>query len=438
MTTTEQRLRDALSAQAAQVRDDRLRPLPESAAAPAAPAARAAPGAERWARRRQAWRNWLIPLAAAASVLLIVGLGVAVTRFPTHSQPVASQPGTPSYFVSIAGTGPGNRIDVQSVSTGAVTATVQPPKAPPGAAVDYEALAAAPDDRTFYVEYQVIPGNPNAKQIWIFSFSLTRSGSATPLTMVKGGRINNQPGGQQKWGNLAVSPDGTKLAFTVDSSHVDNQSPGYSDEIIAIDLRTGVQEVWMGGLYRSGKQFSILDVSWTADGRSLVFLGQWCDAVASRRCDGTSAPSGYRDAQVWSLSLAAGGGSLSDGQQLLRQSARYPVIAQALGAPDGSDLTLAVLSGQPDGNGRWPQLTVEQVSADGSGRSVDYRISRAQGLGGSPRQVWLSADPSGQHLLLAYAVDGGFVIGWLANGTFHRLPFPQPYLPSDATIVIAW
>lgn len=144
-----------------------------------------------------------------------------------------------------------------------------------------------------------------------------------------------------------MSPDGTKLAFTVDSSsHVGHESPGYSDEIIAIDLRTGEQEVWMGGLYRSGEQFSILDVSWTADGRSLVFLGQWCDAVASPRCDGTSAPGGYRDAQVWSLSLAAGGGSLSDGQPLLRQSARYPVIAQALGGPDGSDLTLAVLSGR--------------------------------------------------------------------------------------------
>src|SRR5579872_1032779 len=118
MTATEQRLRDALSAKAAQVRDDRLRPLPGSAAAPAAP------GAERRARRRQVWRNWLIPLAAAASVLLIVGVGFVVTRLPTHSQPVASQPGTPSYFVRIVGTGPSNRIEVQSVSTGAVTATV--------------------------------------------------------------------------------------------------------------------------------------------------------------------------------------------------------------------------------------------------------------------------------------------------------------------------
>jgi len=46
MTTTEQRLRDALSAKAAQVRDDRLRPLPGSAAAPAGVVRTAAVGRE--------------------------------------------------------------------------------------------------------------------------------------------------------------------------------------------------------------------------------------------------------------------------------------------------------------------------------------------------------------------------------------------------------
>ena len=80
---------------------------------------------------------------------------------------------------------------MQSVSTGAVTATLRPPKPPTGGAVDYEALAAAPDDRTFYVEYEVFPANLRVPQIWILSFSITGSGSATPLIIVKGGRINN-------------------------------------------------------------------------------------------------------------------------------------------------------------------------------------------------------------------------------------------------------
>ena len=92
---------------------------------------------------------------------------------------------------------------------------------------------------------------------------------------------------------------------------------------------------------------SIPDLSWSADGRSLVFLGQWCDpAGRTTTCDGTSGPGGYRDAQVWSLSAATGGGSLNRGRLLLRQSARFPLIAQALGGPGGTDLTVAVLSGQ--------------------------------------------------------------------------------------------
>jgi hypothetical protein len=71
-------------------------------------------------------------------------------------------------------------------------------------------------------------------------------------------------------------------------------------------------------------------------------------------------------------------------------------------------------------------------------RSVDYRGSRAQGFGGDPRQVWLTADPSGQHLLVSYAVDGGFTIGWIGHGALHRLPIRQPYLPSNAPLTVAW
>ena len=53
-------------------------------------------------------------------------------------------------------------------------------------------------------------------------------------------------------------------------------------------------------------------------------------------------------------------------------------------------------------------------------------------------QAWLAADPSGQHLLISYAVDGGFIIGWIGQGALHRLPILQPYLPGNATLIIAW
>jgi anti-sigma-K factor RskA len=434
MTKIEERLQDALQASAARVRDDRLRPLPA-----------AEPGAERRAIRRQAWRAWLIPAAAAASVLLVVAVVVAVTRHTTEpaTQQSTSQVAMPSYFVRWVGNGPSGRIEVRSVSTGAVIATVPPPKSPLAGALDIEAVAAAPDDRTFYVEYGVVGPNPSGNQIWIFSFSLTGSGSVTPQTMIKGGRITNQTAGLQTWGNLAVSPDGTKLALTADSiDGVPVLAPAYSDKIIVIDLVTGQRTQWQGGLDRRMQQFSIQDLSWSADGRSLIFLGRWCDLPGpTDSCAGVSARGGYSDAQVWSLSVATGGGPLTRGRLLLRQSARFPLIAQALGGPGGpggSDLTVGVVSGQV-ANDKWRVLTVEDVSAaTGAVLHVDYGLSLGAGQGRSPEQVWLAADPSGQHLLVSYAVDGGFTIGWIGHGAVHRLPIAQPYLPNNATLIIAW
>jgi hypothetical protein len=171
----------------------------------------------------------------------------------------------------------------------------------------------------------------------------------------------------------------------------------------------------------------------------LIFLGQWCDpAGQTTTCDRTSEPGGYRDAQVRSLNVATGGGSLTRSRVLLRQSARFPLIAQALGGPGGSDLTVAVLSGQV-ANGNWRVLTVEDVSAaTGTVLHADYRLSLPRGQGRSPQQVWLIADPSGQHLLISHGVDGGFTIGWIGHGALHRLPITQPHMPHNATLIIAW
>jgi hypothetical protein len=425
MTRIEERLRDALQASAAQVDDNRLRPLP----APALDAQ-----AERRARRHRTWRGWLIPAAAAAGVVLVIGLVLVVTRHATPSQPgqtkPASQQAAPRYFARFVQTSTSSGIQVQSVSTGAVTAYLPSPKSPRGGALNIDALAAAPDDRTFYVEYGLVSPNIDVTQTRIFTFSITSDGTATSLSMLKGGLLSHQPPGLQTWGNLAVSPDGSKLALTVNTSnHITNTSPGYSDKIIVIDVRTGQRTQWQGGLDRPGRTFSIPDLSWSADGRSLIFLGQWCTAMAAPACNGTPGSSGYRDAQVWSLSTSDGGGPLTRGRLLLRQSARYPLIAQALGGPHGE--SLAVLSGQPNKFGQWSELTIEEA---GSARSVVYRVSRAE----SPQQVGLTADPSGQHLLVSYAVDGGFLIGWIDHGALHLLPITQPYLPNNATLVIAW
>jgi hypothetical protein len=44
----------------------------------------------------------------------------------------------------------------------------------------------------------------------------------------------------------------------------------------------------------------------------------------------------------------------------------------------------------------------------------------------------------GQHLLVSYAIAGGFTIGSIGQQAFHPLPITQPYLPGNSTLVIAW
>jgi hypothetical protein len=75
MSRTEERLQDALRASASRVKDDQLRPLPAFHPGPA----RRPSSARNRKRLRPAWRSWAGPAAAAASVVLVVGLVMAVT-----------------------------------------------------------------------------------------------------------------------------------------------------------------------------------------------------------------------------------------------------------------------------------------------------------------------------------------------------------------------
>ena len=70
MTSPEDRLRAALAAEASTVREEDLRPLADPPAVPPAAARRAARG----------WPRFLAPIAAAAAVMLIVGVAVAIGR----------------------------------------------------------------------------------------------------------------------------------------------------------------------------------------------------------------------------------------------------------------------------------------------------------------------------------------------------------------------
>ena len=216
-----------------------------------------------------------------------------------------------------------------------------------------------------------------------------------------------------------------------------NTTPGWADKIIVIDLRTGARSVWQGGLYRSGKTFTIPDISWTADGRSLVFLALWCDFPPDTSpCGNTPGPQEYRDTQVRSLSVETGGGALDRSAVLLTQSARYPVIAGAIAGPGPSELTVVVLSGQAGSFGSWSKVAVERVSGvTGSLLGVEYSSDTLGGRGQQPDGVAINSDPSGRYLLFSYRDKSGFpYTGWLDHGKLRFLPLkhPNPRLPISA------
>ncbi len=423
MKNTEDLLTEAMDAAADTVRPERVRPLAE-------------PRLGAQAKRRR-WRAWLVPVAAAASVALIIGLAVAVIRGPEQAGPgPASGPGAtaapfPKYFAEDAFVkGVGEVVQVRSTSTGSVVASASAPTVA-GWSLGLEAMGAGPGGRTFYLAYIAAPeAKSSTGKALIYRLSITSSGTAMPLRPIKGGGVTiaNVPGFTS--GSLAVSPDGSKLAFTLDNTDQSGQDrQGAVDKIVVIDLPTGAQHVWRGGLYRSGQSFSIPDISWTADSRSLVFLGVWCDLPRqSPGCPGPSGPGGSRYAQVRSINAATRSGTLDHSVVLLAQSARYPVIASALAGPDPAELDVLVLQGTMSSSGSWSKAEVERVSAvNGELLGVAYRWV---GHGDEGLGVGINSDPSGRYLLFTYySGHASYYTGWIGGGRLHLLPIKQPYSP---------
>jgi hypothetical protein len=390
------------------------------------------------------WRTWLIPAAAAVSVLLVIGPVVAGrTANPAGTSVLAGTTSVPPFYTQFGASNSASprTLVIRSTATGAIVASAPAPDAPDWL-LPVIMVAAGPGARTFYVAYQAEWGSAASvpAQIWIYRLDV----GAHTLTRIKGGRFrgNQAVGGL---GNMAVSPDGTQLALTADAAGQPSTDTdtGVANDIVVVDLRTGARTVWQGGLFRPGKTFRIPSVSWTADGRSIVFLAEWCNPdMYYNLCSGTmSGPDGYRDTQVRSLPVtgpgASTGGSLKTGSTLmLTQSRRYPVIETALAGPEPSELYLLVLSGTPGADGTWSQLEVDRVSAT-SHRPLgaEYNAATQQSGEGQVNGVMLGTDPGDQHLLLNYFTRQGFATGWIGRGALHVLPGAQSYQDAPMT---AW
>jgi hypothetical protein len=273
--SVEARVRAATRARADLVSD--IRPLELPAARPIGRPF--APPSRRWA-------SWLAPVAAAAVVVALAVTLVSI-RHSAGTPPVpaispavspaiaAIEKTVPEYYAEIAGP---NAVTVGDDRTGAVVATVSPP-----GGVTFAGVTAAADDRTFVLDTQADGDGTHAWYLLRINPGASDPTQLTPLP------IATLPGADQIDG-LALSPDASELAvFYQPYGSFSTEGP---DKVLSggshgpftlrtYSLATGkALRTWTTPASRS-EALSIsssafpdneVNLTWTADGRTLGFL----------------------------------------------------------------------------------------------------------------------------------------------------------------------
>ncbi len=306
MTLPEDKLRTAFRATAEEIPAD---PPPLRLSPGRQPGLR--PGRHGARSPRRGWITWVTPLAAAALVVAVIAASLALAGGVHHPQASSAQVGlnsVPPYYVALTTKGQpeeyGTRAtaaEVISTATGAVIATVVPPKP----YVMFTGITGAADDRTFVLSAQVQPSGPwpapgptggqpssyYSAQARFFILHINPDPKGSPT---RSGRASLQalPAGflpaNTNIQDMALSPDGHSLA--TDLGDVTGS------RLYVFNLLTGTKRTWSsqvcGGTqcrpYSGGLGFGGVNVdalSWTADGQKIAFV--WDGQV---RLLDTSAP----------------------------------------------------------------------------------------------------------------------------------------------------
>jgi hypothetical protein len=240
---------------------------------------------------RHRWQGWLTPLAAAAAVAVIVASLAFAGAFSNshhgghaaahrHGGPFA---GLPPYYVQLTGPHPRSIAPqlhsavIRATATGKVVATVTAPKPYD----DFALAAGAGDGRTFVLAAgkQKVTRRDGGTDVQtspvrLFRLRIGAGGHPTLSPLA----IPPQPGG-----DLALSPDGSKLAIGDENT-----------TIRVFDLATGAERTWTWPGHgritnNAGGNGEVL--SWTADDRTLAFQ-QWVGSSIDVRLLDTTTPGG--------------------------------------------------------------------------------------------------------------------------------------------------
>lgn len=346
--------------------------------------------------------GWLLPLAAAASVVVIAVGAVAVAHLASPpgtrlagapgGSPAAAQAPRPEYYLTAMypATGPNVlQFQVRHTDGGAVASS----RTISGANVGWGGyVTAAAGDRAFYfAKYPCI-------QTAIPDTTFYR------ITITNSGRISGfAPVGRPVKGmvtTLAVSPDGSTMAYNaLEQACAAGHGltlPGAASVSVE-DLSTGNVRTWQD---INATQLTMASrLSWAPDGRTLVV-----DESMRGGLRGTL--------RVYGLDPASSGGSLqAHSTTLLRQAANCSTcVTTALAGPDGSLIALqSPAAGKP---GR--TLVVRIPSTAGRHQAVLYD--------GPLQYPGLFTDASGQWVLLWPAQSRTMTAGWISGGQLHPLP----------------
>jgi hypothetical protein len=378
-------------------------------------AVREAPGRQHVKRAR----GWLIPLAAAASVLAIVAAAVLAAHLasPTARQGTAAataQPPRPEFYMTATYPAAGPNvlhIQVRRTAGGVVTGSASIPAANMGWGNN---ITAAANDRAFFIGHYPCRSTTAAVTTF-YRIAITGSGRISGIA----------PAGRPVQGMLtylAVSPDGSQMAYTAVPGNCGSGKPGEpaAGTVNILDLSTGAIRTWQN----TTRQDTASGLSWAPDGRTLII-----DEYAR-------APGGS-DLTVFGLNTASSGGSLQ---------AHSTILLQRSGDCDGSSTCVpSVIAGPGDSltalefQKAGQQKRVQIVSiplAAGKPQTILYSELSDRPEAISAIGTGLYADPSGRWVLLW--PSGVFsqvnATGWISGGRLHPLPGVAKVFPQG----IAW
>jgi Tol biopolymer transport system component len=368
MSTTEERLRDALAATAALVQDDE-RTVPVAGT-----------------RHR---RQWYVPLVAAALVLLVVVVSAVVTSGRTHGpeNPPAVRPaptGPPAssparYFMANVQGGGYVEMSVRDARTGQVTATLKPP-----ANAMWDTVSATGDPHVFYL-------TANTDQVRLYRLRIDGSGRTRALT-----EVATLDPGVSDLVFLAASPDGKRVAYPL----ANPGQPYGPAEIDVLTLATGQRTA-----FRTTVTGRVSSLSWAHDGRHLAY-----------ELDGSANGSDG----IWVLDTHGGRDLLTGARHVLPWNTAFVGghVAPVLSADGRSVYAINTVGAKSRKSTRIVQLDVRT----GGLLRVLYEQPYSSKSG---NRQWsfteLALDPSGRSLL---AAGGGQVHRvTIATGTVTTFPF---------------